>query len=44
MSNMVNPFEEMEIVSALLAEATERHYITYDRILELLPDVENNLP
>ncbi len=44
MSEMANPFEEMEIVSALLAEATERHFITYDRILELLPDVENNLP
>jgi RNA polymerase primary sigma factor len=44
MSNMVNPFEEMEIVGVLLAEASERGFITYDRILELLPDVENNLP
>ncbi len=44
MSDLANPFEEMEIVSVLLAEASERGYITYDRILELLPEVENNLP
>jgi RNA polymerase primary sigma factor len=44
MSNMTGPFEEMEIVNALLSEATDKGYITYDQILEALPEVENNLP
>jgi RNA polymerase primary sigma factor len=34
----------MEIVNALLAEANEKGYMTYDQILEALPEVENNLP
>jgi RNA polymerase primary sigma factor len=34
----------MEIVSALLSDATDKGYITYDQILEALPEVENNLP
>jgi RNA polymerase primary sigma factor len=33
----------MEIVNALLADASEKGYITYDQILEGLPQVENNL-
>ena len=44
MSNMTGPFEEMEIVSALLSDATDKGYVTYDQILEALPEVENNLP
>jgi RNA polymerase primary sigma factor len=44
MSELSSPFEEMEIVNALLAEASEKGYITYDQILEALPEVENNLP
>jgi RNA polymerase primary sigma factor len=44
MSNITGPFEEMEIVNALLSEATDKGYITYDQILEALPEVENNLP
>lgn len=43
MSELTTPFAEMDIVNALLAEATERQCITYDRILEMIPDVENNL-
>jgi RNA polymerase primary sigma factor len=34
----------MEIVSVLLKAASERGYITYDQILEVLPEVEDNLP
>ncbi|MGW8318699.1 MAG: sigma-70 family RNA polymerase sigma factor [Candidatus Promineifilaceae bacterium] len=44
MSTLTGPFEEMEIVNALLADATEKGYMTYDQILETLPEVENNLP
>ncbi len=44
MSSITGPFEEMEIVTILLAEATDKGYITYDQILEALPEVENNLP
>jgi RNA polymerase primary sigma factor len=44
MSELSNPFEEMEIVNALLADASEKGYITYDQILTALPEVENNLP
>ena len=44
MSDLTNPFDEMEIVTALLVDANERGYITYDQILEALPEIENNLP
>jgi RNA polymerase primary sigma factor len=44
MNALTGPFDEMEIVKVLLAEATERGYITYDQILEALPEVEDNLP
>jgi RNA polymerase primary sigma factor len=44
MTNITSPFEEMEIVNALLSDATDKGYITYDQILEALPEVENNLP
>ncbi len=43
MSDYTNPFQEMEIVSTLLADASDRGYITFDQILEALPEVENNL-
>ncbi|RMH00584.1 MAG: sigma-70 family RNA polymerase sigma factor [Chloroflexi bacterium] len=33
----------MDIVSVLLNEGAEQGYITYDQILEALPDVEDNL-
>jgi RNA polymerase primary sigma factor len=44
MSTFTSPFEEMEIVNALLADASDKGFITYDQILEGLPQVENNLP
>ncbi|MDJ0752968.1 MAG: sigma-70 family RNA polymerase sigma factor [Ardenticatenaceae bacterium] len=43
MSNSANPLEEMDLVKNLLSEATERGYVTYDQIIEMVPEVENNL-
>lgn len=43
MSNSANPLEEMDLVKNLLSEATERGYVTYDQIIETVPEVENNL-
>ncbi|MDX1664962.1 MAG: sigma-70 family RNA polymerase sigma factor [Candidatus Promineifilaceae bacterium] len=36
-------YDEMDVVNALLSEAAEKGYITYDQILEALPEVENNV-
>lgn len=44
MSDNGHPSDEMDIISALVTEAVERGYITYDQILKALPDVEDNLP
>ena len=44
MSSITGPFDELEIVNTLLEEATDRGYITYDQILEAIPEVEDNLP
>lgn len=44
MSDIANPFDEMDVVSTLLADSGEQGYLTYDRILEAIPTVENNLP
>jgi RNA polymerase primary sigma factor len=43
MSDLTSSFDEMDIVNALLSDAAERGYITYDQILEALPEVENNV-
>jgi RNA polymerase primary sigma factor len=43
MSDLTNPFDEMDPVSTLLNDGVEQGYITYDQILEALPEVENNL-
>ncbi len=43
MSDLGSPFDEMEVVNALLNEGMEQGYITYDQILKALPNVENNL-
>ena len=43
MSDLSNPFDEMEAVNGLLNNGMEQGYITYDKILEALPHVENNL-
>ncbi|MFQ5435987.1 MAG: sigma-70 family RNA polymerase sigma factor [Anaerolineae bacterium] len=44
MSNLRNPFSEMDVVGTLLNDGSEQGYLTYDQILEMLPDVEDNLP
>ncbi len=43
MSAITGHYDELEIVNAMLAEATDKGYITYDQILEALPEVEDNL-
>jgi RNA polymerase primary sigma factor len=43
MSDLINPFDEMETVNMLINEGIEQGYITYDQILEALPDVEKNI-
>jgi RNA polymerase primary sigma factor len=43
LSDLSNPFDEMEVVNGLLNNGMEQGYITYDQILEALPHVENNL-
>lgn len=43
MTELAHPFEEMDVVNALLNDALEKGYITYDQILETLPEVESNL-
>jgi RNA polymerase primary sigma factor len=43
LSDLSNPFDEMEAVNGLLTNGVEQGYITYDQILETLPHVENNL-
>ncbi|KAA3662359.1 MAG: RNA polymerase subunit sigma, partial [Chloroflexi bacterium] len=44
MSDLRNPFSEMDVVSTLLNDGSEQGYLTYDQILAMLPDVEDNLP
>jgi RNA polymerase primary sigma factor len=43
MSDAAGPFDDMEIVSVLLADGIAKGYITYDQVLEALPEVEDNL-
>ncbi len=43
MSDLTNPFDEMEVINALITNGMEQGYITYDQILEVLPDIEDNL-
>ena len=33
-----------EVISTLLEDGLAQGYLTYDQILEVLPDIENNLP
>ena len=40
MSAITNHYDEMEIVNTMLAEAVDKGYITYDQILEALPEVK----
>jgi RNA polymerase primary sigma factor len=43
LSELGNPFDEMDVVGALLNDGLEQGYITYDQILAALPHVENDL-
>jgi RNA polymerase primary sigma factor len=36
-------FNGMDVVNTLLSDAAERGYLTYDQIMEALPEVENNV-
>lgn len=44
MSDLTNPLVDDEVISTLLNDGLEQGYLTYDQILEALPDIENNLP
>jgi len=43
MSDTATPANEMEVVAALLSNAAEKGYITYDQIIKEVPQVEANL-
>ncbi len=43
MSDLRNPFSEMDVVSVLLNEGVEQGYLTFDQIMEALPAVEDNI-
>lgn len=43
MTDLANPFNEMEVITALINDGMEQGYLTYDHILEALPDVEENI-
>lgn len=44
MSDLNDPLsDEMEILNTLLNEGVAQRYLTYDQILEALPEIENNL-
>jgi RNA polymerase primary sigma factor len=44
MSDSIDPLaDEMDALSTLLNEGMAQHYLTYDQILEALPEIENNL-
>jgi RNA polymerase primary sigma factor len=44
MSDLTNPLVDDEVINTLLNDGLEQGYLTYDQILETLPDIENNLP
>ena len=44
MTDLNDPLsDEMEILNTLLNEGAEQRYLTYDQILEALPEIENNI-
>ena len=44
MSDLTDPLsDEMEILNALINDGIEQRYLTYDQILEALPEIENNI-
>ncbi len=42
MTELAN-FDGMDVVNTLLSDAADRGYLTYDQIMEALPEVENNV-
>jgi len=44
MSDLTNPLVDDEVINTLLNDGLEQGFLTYDQILETLPDIENNLP
>jgi RNA polymerase primary sigma factor len=44
MTDLNDPLsDEMEVLNTLLSEGIEQRYLTYDQILETLPEIENNI-
>jgi RNA polymerase primary sigma factor len=43
MSDLTSPLVDDEVINTLLNDGLEQGYLTYDQILETLPDIENNL-
>jgi RNA polymerase primary sigma factor len=43
MSDIDSPFDEMEVINALINDGVEQGYLIYDQVLKALPHVENNL-
>ena len=44
MTDLNDPLsDEMEVLNVLLSEGMEQRYLTYDQILEALPEIENNI-
>jgi RNA polymerase primary sigma factor len=44
MAKIDTPFDEMDVINALLAEGNEQGYLLYEQIVEAIPDLEENLP
>lgn len=43
MSNIEIPFEEMDVIGTLVSDGVERGYLTYDQILEKIPEIERKM-
>lgn len=45
MGDLTDPLsDEMEVLNALINDGIDQRYLTYDQILEALPELENNIP
>ena len=43
MSNLANPFDEMDLVNKLINDALERGFISYENIRQVLPNFEEHI-
>ena len=43
MSDLGNPFDEMEVIGTLVNDGIEQGYLIYDQVLTALPHIESNL-